>query len=248
MLFLAAIAICLNSTPVSECQESTAVDWITISEPSTGLSGCMRDGMMSAARSRTPEGRRLSEGLLSADCRVDRRRPEQQWPRSFHSNGPGCAQCCSAARWCPRARRHPAGEELRSSQGWCPARTDGISDIAGWTAAGLTLPTRRCARWCRGWLRRFPPMSASSSTARPEACARPHAPQPAPAAEPQVGSGTGSRAHLAAIPAARSRAATSTKRTSRVRSTSGAPGRPVCRSRCRIARRAFSWGNLIQGE
>ena len=56
MHFLAAIAICLNSTPVSECQEATAVDWMTVSEPSAGLSGCMRDGMVSAARSRLLKG------------------------------------------------------------------------------------------------------------------------------------------------------------------------------------------------
>ncbi|MEF2552550.1 hypothetical protein VQ042_14435 [Aurantimonas sp. A2-1-M11] len=56
MNFVAAIAICLNAIPVAECQRSTAVHWLPISEPSTGLADCMRDGMISAARSRLLEG------------------------------------------------------------------------------------------------------------------------------------------------------------------------------------------------
>lgn len=56
MEFFAAIAICLISTPAGECQRTTAVHWYTIQEPSTGVSGCMRDGMISAARSRLLKG------------------------------------------------------------------------------------------------------------------------------------------------------------------------------------------------
>ncbi|UIJ70702.1 hypothetical protein [Aurantimonas sp. HBX-1] len=56
MNFLAAIAICLSSTPAHQCQRATAVHWFTVSETSLGLSTCMRDGMFAAARSRLLQG------------------------------------------------------------------------------------------------------------------------------------------------------------------------------------------------
>lgn len=56
MNFIAAIAICLSSTPVPECQRKTAVHWFTVSEASAGLSGCMREGMVAAVRSRLLRG------------------------------------------------------------------------------------------------------------------------------------------------------------------------------------------------
>jgi hypothetical protein len=56
MNFIAAIAICLSSTPVPECQQKTAVHWFTVSEVSSGLSGCMREGMVAAVRSRLLRG------------------------------------------------------------------------------------------------------------------------------------------------------------------------------------------------
>jgi hypothetical protein len=56
MNFIAAIAICLSTTPAPECQRKTAVHWLTVPEASTGLSGCMREGMLAAARSRLLRG------------------------------------------------------------------------------------------------------------------------------------------------------------------------------------------------
>ncbi|MDX1731180.1 MAG: hypothetical protein R3184_08590 [Aurantimonas coralicida] len=56
MNFIAAIAICLSSTPVGECQRTSALHWFTLSQPSTGLADCMREGMISAARSRLLKG------------------------------------------------------------------------------------------------------------------------------------------------------------------------------------------------
>lgn len=56
MNFIAAIAICLSSTPVSQCQRQSAVHSFALSEPSAGLADCMREGMISAARSRLLKG------------------------------------------------------------------------------------------------------------------------------------------------------------------------------------------------
>jgi hypothetical protein len=56
MNFIAAIAICLSSTPIEDCQQKTAVHWFTVSEASPGLSGCMRQGMVAAVRSRLLRG------------------------------------------------------------------------------------------------------------------------------------------------------------------------------------------------
>jgi len=56
MNFIAAIAICLSSTPVGECQRTSALHWFTLSQPSIGLADCMREGMISAARSRLLKG------------------------------------------------------------------------------------------------------------------------------------------------------------------------------------------------
>lgn len=56
MPFFAVIAICLSSTPVEECRKNTAVHWLTIAEPSAGLAGCMREGMVAAVRSHLLKG------------------------------------------------------------------------------------------------------------------------------------------------------------------------------------------------
>lgn len=56
MTFFAVIVFCLSSTPVAKCQKATSVHWMTLAEPSIGLAGCMREGMVAAARSRLLRG------------------------------------------------------------------------------------------------------------------------------------------------------------------------------------------------
>lgn len=56
MNLVALIAFCLSSAPVSRCQRQSAVHWFALPEPSAGLAECMREGMISAARSRLLNG------------------------------------------------------------------------------------------------------------------------------------------------------------------------------------------------
>jgi hypothetical protein len=51
MLYSVAIAVCLSSTPVSECREPTAVDWVIAPSHPNSVSGCMIHGMQYAAES-----------------------------------------------------------------------------------------------------------------------------------------------------------------------------------------------------
>jgi hypothetical protein len=51
MIYVAAIAVCLATTPVAECQEPTAVSWMVAPEVQTSQGGCLRHGMMFAATS-----------------------------------------------------------------------------------------------------------------------------------------------------------------------------------------------------
>ena len=52
MDYLAAVASSLSSTPIKKCPRAKAVHWFIVSEAGPGLSGCMREGMLAAARSR----------------------------------------------------------------------------------------------------------------------------------------------------------------------------------------------------
>ena len=51
MFYTVAIAVCLLTTPIPECQKATAVSWIVAPEHPPSLGGCMRHGMLYAATS-----------------------------------------------------------------------------------------------------------------------------------------------------------------------------------------------------
>jgi hypothetical protein len=52
MFYTVAIAVCLLTTPVHQCQQANAVSWIVAPERPPSISGCMRHGMLYAAESR----------------------------------------------------------------------------------------------------------------------------------------------------------------------------------------------------
>jgi hypothetical protein len=51
MFYTVAIAVCLLTTPVHQCQQATAVSWIVAPEHPPSMGGCMRHGMLYAAES-----------------------------------------------------------------------------------------------------------------------------------------------------------------------------------------------------
>jgi hypothetical protein len=51
MFYTVAIAVCLLTTPVHQCQQANAVSWIVAPERPPSISGCMRHGMLYAAES-----------------------------------------------------------------------------------------------------------------------------------------------------------------------------------------------------
>ena len=48
-MVLTFIAICLLTTPISECNRATAIDWFE-SEPQASVLACMRHGEMAVSR------------------------------------------------------------------------------------------------------------------------------------------------------------------------------------------------------
>lgn len=51
MLYNVAIAVCLSTMPVQQCQELTALAWIVAPDHPPSVSGCMTHGMLYAASS-----------------------------------------------------------------------------------------------------------------------------------------------------------------------------------------------------
>ena len=50
-MYSVAIAVCLLATPAKECVERTAIAWVVAPEHPDTAGGCMRHGMLYAARS-----------------------------------------------------------------------------------------------------------------------------------------------------------------------------------------------------
>ena len=50
-MYTVAIAVCLLTTPIPECQKATALNWIVAPDHPSSMSGCMRHGMFYAASS-----------------------------------------------------------------------------------------------------------------------------------------------------------------------------------------------------
>lgn len=51
MLYTVAIAVCLFSVDVRECNQVSAITWMVAPEPAVSISGCMIEGMERAASS-----------------------------------------------------------------------------------------------------------------------------------------------------------------------------------------------------
>ncbi len=52
MLYAVFIAVCLVGTPHKDCDQRTAVDWVSAPEAQMGLGGCLLHGEEYAANSR----------------------------------------------------------------------------------------------------------------------------------------------------------------------------------------------------
>lgn len=60
MAFAVYLAICVASTPISECNRNTALQWIAVPERQVGLAQCASFGMQWAASSEAvPEDARV---------------------------------------------------------------------------------------------------------------------------------------------------------------------------------------------
>ena len=69
MPYTVAIAVCLAMTPVTECRQATAIDWIVAPNHPDSASGCMIHGMQYAAESNLVDAGSYAKVFCTAGVR-----------------------------------------------------------------------------------------------------------------------------------------------------------------------------------